>query len=87
MTMIPIERVIIDAPFSSLLETQNIEVPPTHSILVKVNMCGICTSEQRVFKGTANKPYPYWGGHELFGCVEKIISKSKFNPGIMWHCL
>lgn len=45
MTMIPIERVIIDAPFSSLLETQNIEVPPTHSILVKVNMCGICTGK------------------------------------------
>lgn len=81
MTVIPIERVIINAPFSSLFETQNIEIPPTHSILVKVNMCGICTSEQRVFKGTANKPYPYWGGHELFGCVEKIISKSKFNIG------
>ena len=85
MTMIPIERVIIDAPFSSLLETQNIEVPPTHSILVKVNMCGICTSEQRVFKGTANI---HIGEVTNYSDVLKRLSPNQnLTLGIMWHCL
>ena len=81
MTKIPIERVIITAPFCSVVENQSVEIPLNHTILVKVSLCGICTSEQRVFKGTGNKPYPYWGGHELFGCVEKVLSTSKFCLG------
>ena len=37
-------------------------------VQVKVDACGLCTWEQRVYKGV--KPtYPFWGGHELCGTV------------------
>jgi L-iditol 2-dehydrogenase len=38
-------------------------------VLVRVEYCGLCTPEQRVYRG-AKKDYPYWGGHELAGVVE-----------------
>lgn len=37
-------------------------------VQVKVDACGLCTWEQRVYKGV--KPtYPFWGGHEVCGTV------------------
>ncbi|MBS5528246.1 MAG: alcohol dehydrogenase catalytic domain-containing protein [Prevotella sp.] len=82
MNKLNVKRVIIDAPFHSKIEDTLFDIPVDHSLIVKVCMCGICTAEQRVFKGTSNKKYPYWGGHELFGTVEKVISdSSKFKEG------
>jgi L-iditol 2-dehydrogenase len=37
-------------------------------VLIDVELCGICTPEQRVFRGT-RAIYPYWGGHEVCGTV------------------
>ncbi|MTI65588.1 MAG: zinc-binding dehydrogenase [Firmicutes bacterium] len=50
--------------------------PVDNEVLVKVHSSAICTLEQRVFKGI--KPiYPFAGGHEVSGIVEKIGSKVK----------
>jgi L-iditol 2-dehydrogenase len=35
---------------------------------VLVEACGLCTWEQRVYKGD-RKTYPFWGGHELCGVL------------------
>lgn len=79
---IKIRRIVITEPYNSIDEDIEIEVPSNHNILVKVIMSGICTAEQRVFKGTSNKNYPYWGGHELFGIVERVFKgDSVFKKG------
>lgn len=40
--------------------------------LVAIKACGICTWEQRVYRGT--KPtYPFHGGHEMTGVIEQIV--------------
>lgn len=50
--------------------------PIDNQVLVKVYSSAICTLEQRVFKGI--KPiYPFAGGHETSGIVEKIGSNVK----------
>lgn len=47
--------------------------PINNQVLVKVYYSAICTLEQRVFKGV--RPiYPFAGGHEVSGIVEKIGS-------------
>lgn len=44
--------------------------PLDNQVLVKVHSSAICTLEQRIFKGV--KPiYPFAGGHEVSGIVEK----------------
>ena len=41
-------------------------------LLVKIEACGICTWEQRVFTGSINTDYPLIGGHEVAGRIEAI---------------
>ncbi len=57
---------------------QEITVPDVgeSDILVKVKACGICTWEQKAFQKTK---YPFFGGHEICGVVEKIGSAVKTN--------
>jgi L-iditol 2-dehydrogenase len=45
--------------------------PVGKQVLVKVDSCAICTLEQRVFDGV-RKIYPFAGGHEVAGTVERI---------------
>jgi L-iditol 2-dehydrogenase len=47
--------------------------PANDELVVKVELCGICTPEQRVYRGT-KAVYPYWGGHELCGIVQDLPS-------------
>ena len=42
--------------------------------LVKVKFCGICTLEQRLYKGDMKIYYPIVPGHEASGLVEEIGS-------------
>ena len=41
-------------------------------LLVKIEACGICTWEQRVFTGSINTDYPLICGHEVAGRIEAI---------------
>lgn len=46
-----------------------------HQIIMKVHGCSICTFEQRMFQGVVHIPFPYVGGHEVFGEVAEVGSK------------
>ncbi|GAX45436.1 sorbitol dehydrogenase [Tolypothrix sp. NIES-4075] len=54
--------------------------PSNDQVVIRVEMCGICTPEQRVFKGS-RATYPYWGGHELAGIVEQAPTNTDLQPG------
>lgn len=66
------------------IELKNYPVPEIQEdeILVKVQAVGICTWEQKYFKGVPGS-YPFNGGHEICGVVEKIGSgtNQKFKKG------
>ena len=47
--------------------------PRPGQVLVRIEACGICTSEQRIFNGAQHwERFPYVGGHEAVGVVEAI---------------
>ncbi len=49
------------------------------SVLVAVRACGLCTWEQRVYRG-ARLQYPFAGGHEIGGVVAEAPG-GEFAPG------
>ncbi|NCJ07532.1 alcohol dehydrogenase catalytic domain-containing protein [Synechococcales cyanobacterium C] len=72
---------VITAPYKATL--QDIKIPcQADWVTVNVDLCGVCTPEQRVFRG-ARKTYPYWGGHELCGRVaeDRSDTLSPLAPG------
>ncbi len=47
--------------------------PGSGQVLVKIEACAICTTEQRIYSGMQTwKRFPYVGGHEAAGIVEAI---------------
>jgi L-iditol 2-dehydrogenase len=45
--------------------------PGPGQVLVKIEACGICTTEQRIYSGVHKwERFPYVGGHEAVGVVE-----------------
>lgn len=58
------------------IELQEFPMPECgeDEILVKVKAVGLCTLEQRYFTGTKEE-YPFNGGHEVCGIVEKVGAK------------
>jgi L-iditol 2-dehydrogenase len=52
-------------------------------ILVKLKSCGICTLEQRLYKGTMSLPYPVIGGHEAAGEIVEVGPRvgGELKPG------
>jgi len=76
------KAVIVNSPFQASFDEVILSVPQNHNLIVQIELCGICTPEQRVFKGTSDKNYPYWGGHELFGNIIEVLNPtSKFKVG------
>ena len=58
----------------------NVKVPKVsdNSILLKVNYCGICSSDIKfIDKSHRIKKYPITLGHEISGTIEKIGKKVK----------
>jgi threonine dehydrogenase-like Zn-dependent dehydrogenase len=53
-------------------------------ILVKLKACGICTLEQRLYKGTMKMAYPLVPGHEASGVIIDVGSAviGAFAPGM-----
>ncbi len=48
-----------------------LDEPSENQVLVKIERCAICTLEQRIYSGVI-KRYPFAGGHEISGVVEKV---------------
>jgi L-iditol 2-dehydrogenase len=66
-----VRGLIITAPRHVALEKFDLRVPHREYVKVMVEACGLCTWEQRVYRGV--KPtYPFWGGHEVCGVVDDV---------------
>ncbi len=51
-------------------------------LLVKVHMCGICGSDQHIFRGDWGEPYPIIPGHEFVGTVEELGKNAAQKHGV-----
>ena len=66
-----IRGLIITSPRTVSLKHFNLFETDKDLVRVRVQACGLCTWEQRVYRG-AKRTYPFWGGHEVCGTVEKV---------------
>jgi len=48
------------------------QAPKRNEIEVRVDLCGICTWDQRVFVGEKKMPLPLVGGHEIVGRIATL---------------
>jgi L-iditol 2-dehydrogenase len=71
------------------IEIQEIDKPDIGSrdVLVRLNFCGICTLEQRMYTGQMKFRYPVIPGHEASGVIEEIgeevpLLREGLEPGI-----
>jgi hypothetical protein len=68
--------IVIDGPKRVGVRRLDISPPPGDWVKVRIEACGLCTWEQRVYRGV--KPtYPFWGGHEVTGVVDEC------SPGLI----
>lgn len=67
------KRAVIVAPKTIEFQEASVPDPKPGEVLIKVSAVGICTFEQRYYKGV-QKAYPFIGGHEICGVVEKVGS-------------
>lgn len=67
------------------IEIQEVELPALKpdQILVKVKAVGLCTWEQRFYKGSDPSSYPFRGGHEVSGQVVEVgpEARNAVEPG------
>jgi threonine dehydrogenase-like Zn-dependent dehydrogenase len=56
------------------IEIREVDLPAVQpaQVLVKTLAVGICTLEQRFYKGSSADSYPFLGGHEVAGRVEQV---------------
>ncbi len=64
--------------------------PESNEILIKVEACGICHSDDFVKQGAMGNPFPRTPGHEVVGVIEELGSdvsslKKGQRVGIGWH--
>ncbi len=74
---------ILEAPGRFVIADKPVPEVANDGILVKTEVCGVCTSEVDFFEGK-NKSfqYPRFIGHEVSGIVEEVGSRvSDFSPG------
>jgi len=60
-------RAVFVGPGQITLETVPVPEPAPDQVLIEVRAVGLCTMEQRFYKGSG--PYPFLGGHEIAGVV------------------
>jgi L-iditol 2-dehydrogenase len=65
------KQVIIAGPHSLELREATEPRTPRDGVLVDVEACGICTLEQRHYRG-ARRQYPFAAGHEVSGRVRDV---------------
>src|ERR1700733_3794627 len=61
-------QAIITAPWTAELRQVDDPVVTPGQVLIRVRVTGICTLEQRIYRG-ARTQYPFLGGHEISGTV------------------
>lgn len=66
-----VRGLIITAPHRVEDRALAVPVAAASEVGVRIELCGLCTPEQRVYRG-AKPTYPYWGGHELTGTVASL---------------
>ena len=66
---------VLTAPGTFSIEERPTPEIKENEVLVKVEACGICTLEQRLFSGKMSLPLPLVPGHEASGRIEAIGSK------------
>ena len=60
--------------------------PSAGGILVRIEACAICTTEQRIYSGLQSwKRFPYVGGHEAVGIVEAIGADAETDLSVGDH--
>lgn len=64
-------RAVITGPETIKIEDVPLRRLEPDEVLVKVRACGICTWEQRFYRGV-EKSYPFLGGHEISGEVVEV---------------
>jgi L-iditol 2-dehydrogenase len=69
------------APGRAEMQHFELALDPSRQAVVRVEVCGVCTPEQRVFRGS-RATYPYWGGHELSGIVEAVPKGAAGAPQV-----
>jgi L-iditol 2-dehydrogenase len=74
-----VKRAVFDEVEGVRLTEKARPKPDCGSVLVAVRACGLCTWEQRVYRG-AKPHYPFAGGHEIGGVVEEAPG-GEFVPG------
>lgn len=73
-------QAIFTEPWRVAVHTVDDPRPEKGQVLIEVRACGICTWEQRVFRGV-RKDYPLLGGHEIGGVVIETTTKQKVKVG------
>lgn len=74
----------VRAPRQVALVQQPRPVAGPGEVLVKVLACGVCGSDQNVWRGVAGADYPLppgRPGHEVWGEVAEVPGKSQLRPG------
>jgi L-iditol 2-dehydrogenase len=70
-----VSGLIITEPRSVTRQEFKLEPACRDYVKVRMKACGLCTWEQRVYRG-ARKTYPFWGGHEVSGIVEEVAAET-----------
>ncbi|MBS6180467.1 zinc-binding dehydrogenase [[Clostridium] innocuum] len=58
--------------------------PQENQVLVRILGCGMCTFEQRVYRGISKMKLPFVGGHEIIGRIDAIgpnVNESEYPLG------
>lgn len=63
---------ILTAPEKIVIEERPIPVPREGEVLIKLEACGICTLEQRLYAGKMHLPMPLIPGHEASGRIVEV---------------
>ena len=74
---------ILEAPGKFVVTDRPVPVVGSDEILVRSEVCGVCTSEVDMFEGrNETLEYPRFIGHEVSGVVEEVGSRVQdFEPG------
>lgn len=68
---IKVSGLIVTAPRNVSLNRFSMYPNSEEYVQIKVETCGLCTWEQRVYRGV-KQTYPFWGGHEVCGIVDSV---------------
>jgi L-iditol 2-dehydrogenase len=74
------KRVVIPGPGEVAVANRALPGDSSDHVVVAVGACGLCTLEQRAYRGSIGVKYPFAGGHEVGGIVQSAPS-GDLSPG------